>query len=258
MSGAVAGLWHFPVKGLTGQPLDRVALRPGAGFPLDRVFALARHGGAFDPAAPAPVAKTHFHMLARDAGLARQRSHYDAASGVLTVERPDGEGLAADLSTAAGEAAARAFFGAVLGLVPAAWPALARGGAHRFTDVAVVSEAMMNAVSLINADSVRAFAGRIGVPLDPLRFRANLVFEGVPAMRERDWIGRRVHIGTAVLEVCRLTRRCAATTVNLATGERDVPVPRLLAEIYGQPEMGVYAHVVGAGVVRPGDPVRPE
>ena len=43
MSGRVTDLFHYPIKGLSAQRLERVELIPGEGFPSDRVFGLARH-----------------------------------------------------------------------------------------------------------------------------------------------------------------------------------------------------------------------
>lgn len=253
--GRVARLVHYPVKGLSGAPLDEVALSPGEGFPHDRVFAFARRRGAYDPADPKPLQKREFHMLARDAALAALSARYDG--GVLTLDRGEGEARF-DLGTAQGRSGAEAFVGAHLGLREEDQPRLAVGGPHRFTDVSVVSEAMMNAISLISLATVRAFGERCGAgsDLDPGRFRGNVLVEGLAPYEELEWEGRRLALGEAVLEVVLRTERCAATTVNPATAQRDIPVPRYLQEIYGHADLGVYAQVVEGGTARPGDAVR--
>lgn len=47
--GRVESLHVYPVKGLSGTNLSLVDLENGQGFPGDRVYALARPDGAFDP-----------------------------------------------------------------------------------------------------------------------------------------------------------------------------------------------------------------
>lgn len=249
-AGIVAGLWHYPVKGLSGQALDEVALSAGTGFPDDRVFAFARARGAYDAADPKPLQKSEFHMLARDAVLAKLNSHY--AQGVLTLDA--GKDRAAfDLATPEGRAGAEHFVAAHLRLGEEDRPRLAVGGPHRFTDVSVVSPAMMNAVSLISLSTVRALGQRVGAELDPMRFRGNITFDGFGPNAELEWEGQMLGVGTARLRGIYRTERCAATTVNPATAVRDVMVPARLMDIYGHADLGIYAEVVEPGTVRPGD-----
>lgn len=49
MTTRVDGLYVYPVKGTTPQPLPRIALTTGRGVPFDRTLALARPGGAYSP-----------------------------------------------------------------------------------------------------------------------------------------------------------------------------------------------------------------
>lgn len=57
-------------------------------------------------------------------------------------------------------------------------PHLYEASPHRFTDVSVDSIKMMNAVSIINTDSVHAFAKTIGHNVDPNRFHTNIRISG--------------------------------------------------------------------------------
>lgn len=252
MRGSITSLYHYPVKGLSPQPLPSVDLAAGQGFPFDRVFALARHDSGCDPRHFRPLPKSRFHMLARDAELARLASRYDPEDGVLEIALDGKTVLAANLDEETGASAAASFVATYLGLPAGAAPYLARAGENRFTDVSVRSAEMMNAVSLINLASVRAFEERIGRPVDPLRFRANIYFDGWPAWSEFDLIGSGIAIGEATLRPCLRTRRCPATQVDPATAERDLDVPALLAKHYGHSDLGIYAEVTGAGTVAPG------
>ena len=119
-----------------------------------------------------------------------------------------------DLSTAAGIARTIDFFATMFDLGPEQRPIFAYAGVNRFTDVSVVSREMMNAVSLINLASVRELARRIGQALHPLKFRANIYFDGLPPFSELDLLDRKITIGPVRLKVTMRTRRCAATEVN--------------------------------------------
>jgi uncharacterized protein YcbX len=256
----LAELYRYPVKGLTGEPLDEVALTAGDGVPGDRMFALALPSTDFDEDRPVALGKRHFLMLMRDETLARVRTAYDPRTGVLTVD----EGTrrwSADLATAPGRRSVVEYFGALAADTARtsgddALPRLvaARGG-HRFTDGGPDGPEVMRAVSVLNLASVRDFAERVGQPVDPLRFRANLHLDGVPAWAERDWAGQEIVIGSVRLRVLKNIRRCAATTVNPRTAERDLKVLKELQTHYGHTDCGSYATVLTAGTVRPGDPV---
>jgi uncharacterized protein YcbX len=107
----------------------------------------------------------------------------------------------------------------------------------------------------INLASVHEFARRVGRPLDPLRFRANVYLDGLPAWAEREWIGRRVRLGGLSVVTNAHIQRCNATQVDPATAARDVETVRLLRQHYGHFDMGVYAEVVAGGRLVVGDAV---
>jgi uncharacterized protein len=131
-------------------------------------------------------------------------------------------------------------------------PQLYEASPHRFTDVSVDSTEMMNAVSIINLNSVDAFSTAIGQEVDARRFRGNIHVSGLSPFSELDRVGQEMTIGSVRLKIVRRTRRCPATEVNLITGERDIRTPRLLREHYGHMDMGVYAQVVQGGVITVG------
>ncbi|MEU3269871.1 MOSC N-terminal beta barrel domain-containing protein [Saccharomonospora sp. NPDC006951] len=255
-AGRVAALFVYPVKGLSPQRVKTLPVEPGAGVEGDRVFALARPEGRYVKGQRQPLPKDQFFMLARDARLAGLGTHFDAPTNRLTVAVREHEVLSADVSTEEGERAVTAFFGRVLDCDPERPPVLARERDRRFTDVSVVSDGMMNAVSIINMASVRDLERRTGAYVDPLRFRANIYVDGLPAWCERELAGEDLAIGGLRLRGVLATKRCAATEVNPETAERDLPLPRLLHAEYGHIEMGWYAEATGGhGPVFPGDRV---
>ena len=72
---------------------------------------------------------------------------------------------------------------------------------------------------------------------------------------EDGWVGGDVRIGGAVVRVLEECVRCAVTTVDPETGERDVDSLRAMITAKGEPNLGVYCDVVEPGPVRVGDAV---
>jgi uncharacterized protein len=249
----VQDLARYPIKGLTGERLDQVTLSAGSGFPGDREFALALPLTVFDDSNPAPLRKFEFLMLAKQEALARLRTCYDRASGLLTVR--DGEHTTrANLRTAEGrEAIGRLFAGFLRAEPSGAVPRLVSAAGHRFTDVSVHSSQLMHAVSVLNLASVRDLEQRIGKPLDPRRFRANVILDGLAPWAEHAWLDRDLTIGNVRFKGARLTRRCPATEVNPDTAIRDINVPQELMRAFGHVNLGIYVYVLSDGILSIGD-----
>src|SRR5258708_23768262 len=110
-----------------------------------------------------------------------------------------------------------------------------------FSDVAA------KVVSVINLASVAAIETVAGVPVHPLRFRANLYVEGWPAWHEFELLGREIAIGDARLKVTKRITRCAATNVDPDTGARDLTIPATLMQTLDHMDCGLYPQVISAG-----------
>lgn len=250
----VKGLFSYPVKGLSAQRLDHVTLRPGEGFPGDRMFGFARADSGFDPSNPKPMPKHKFLVLAQEAALAELHTTFDPGRRLLEVTH-NGQMHCFDLSQPEGQNAAAAFLSDHLNLAAGKMPSFVYADQHTFTDVSVVSEQMMHAVSILNLESLRALEAKSGLQINPARFRANLVFDGWPAFSELERIGEEISIGAVRLRLIYETRRCAATEVDPETAQRDQEIPRLLHQHYGHMNMGVYAEVLTGGEIKTGQKI---
>lgn len=104
-------------------------------------------------------------------------------------------------------------------------------------------------LSFINLASLKAFSEAIDTPLDFRRFRANCIFDGLPAWAEFGLSGWRYGLGDAEIEFGRPARRCPAIGVNPVSGERDVDAHILLNQKFGHGYFGIYARVVKSGKV---------
>src|SRR5258708_12728425 len=88
LSAQIASLYRYPVKGLTPEPLPRVALGVGQTLPADRRYAIENGPSGFDPADPKWMAKVYFLMLMRDEWLAALHARFDHPRTVPTTRPP--------------------------------------------------------------------------------------------------------------------------------------------------------------------------
>jgi hypothetical protein len=245
---SIKNIYRYPVKGLSPERLDGAMLAPGQTLPADRLYAIENGPTGFDPAAPAYFPKQRFLMLMRNERLARLDTRLDAASHVLTIHEGGREVAHGDLRTAAGRRAIEAFFERFSAADLRGPPKVLYGAGHSFSDVA------RKVVSIINLASVAAVETMVGVPVDPLRFRANLYVEGWQPWHELDLLGREIAIGdTARVKVVKRIVRCAATNVEPGTGIRDLAIPETLLRGLGHMDCGIYAEVITGGAIAGGD-----
>jgi len=251
MDAAVASIYRHPVKGFTPERLGEARLEVGEAFPCDRLFAVEDGPSGFDPEHPAHLSKMRFAVLAKIAEVAKARTAYDATTGVLHATAVGMAPFAGSLSDAAGRADFEAWLTALLGDTADGPLRVIEGpGLHRFMD------SRHGHVSIVNLASVRDLEARLARPVDPLRFRANLYVEGWPAWVENGWSGKTLSVGGAEVVGAKPIVRCAATSVDPTTAERDFDLPAALFEQYGHVLCGLYVQVTRAGTVAEGDPVK--
>ena len=245
----IASLYRYPVKGLSPEPLPRVALEPGQTFPADRRYAIENGPTGFDPAAPVWLPKTHYLMLMRNERLAGLRTHFEDESHVLTIRDRSEIAARGNLETSQGRATIEAFFAKNFASELKGPPKVLSGGGYSFSDLA------KKVVSIINLGSVAPIEGIVGQKVHPLRFRANLYVGGWPAWHEFELLGRTLAIGDVRLKVVKRTVRCAATNVDPETAARDLDIPPTLMRHFGHADCGVYAEVIGGGGIGVGDAI---
>jgi uncharacterized protein YcbX len=246
----IAGLYRYPVKGLSPEPLPRVALRVGQTLPADRRYAIENGPSGFDPEAPQWMPKTQFLMLMRNERLAGLHSRFEDAANLLTIRSGDDVVASGDLETAAGRAAIERYFAENFAAELRGPPKVLSGRDHSFSDVA------RKVVSIINLSSVRAIETMVGgTAVHPLRFRANLYLQGWPAWHELDLVGETLAIGEARLKVVKRIVRCAAVNVDPETAQRDLEIPPTIMRSLGHMDCGIYAEVTTGGEICMGDAI---
>jgi uncharacterized protein len=250
----VAAIYRYPVKGLSAEKMDHVVLIPGECLPHDRRFAIALGSTRFDPECPRWLPKTNFIMLMRDEKLAQLQTRFEVASGVLTIARNARMLLRARMTDAEGCKMVGEFFTNFLGEAAHGPLHVVSAPGHAFADARRRPNATTDKyVSLINRSSIAALETAMGVRIDPLRFRANIYFDGAPAWSEDDWIDHEISLGAARLRVISAIPRCAATQVNPATAKRDLDIVAALGRAFGHTNMGIYAEVLAGGKIAIGD-----
>jgi uncharacterized protein YcbX len=242
----IAELYRYPVKGMTGQKLAATDLAAGETLPHDRRFAIVHGASQCDPTAPSWQPKRQFLQRMTDERLALLGIDYDDVTEALTLKR-DGKQVARGLlSLPIGQELINQFLNAFMKDARGAVKIVSAPGLA-FTDKPE------KLASLINLASVKDIERVTRAPVDPRRFRGNLILEGLPAWAEFDWIGRELAIGPVRLKVVSRITRCAATNVNPATGERDLNIPKALITGFGHADCGIYAEVLAGGRIAEGD-----
>lgn len=248
----VSRLAVAPVKGLALTHPDEVEVTP-RGVPQDRRFYLVEESGKL-------VSGT------KDSPLFSVQARTDATASTLTLVFADGRELAGEVELA--EPETTTFFGRPVAgrVVRGPWStALSElvgrplrllraedgGGGFDAFPVSLLSEASLEELARQSGDG----------PVDGRRFRMLVHVAGTEPHEEDEWLGRRVRLGEALVEVTERDPRCRMTTRNPDTGVRDWDSLKAIKGYRGVVEdginFGVYANVIEPGRVRVGDPVEP-
>lgn len=246
---SIKALSRFPVKGLSPEPLDSVVLCAGRAFPDDRRFALMHGGEAFDAERPRWMPKRAFLALDSLPALASLGSRWDAHSGRLEI-RDQGEVVAGNLRDPGERAILERFFSDFAGRV-------ARGGVRIVEAIDFsFTDAEMPLVSIISHASLAALESACGRKVDARRLRANIEIASDVPGEELAWVGQALAIGEVRLRVLEPIIRCAAICANPDSGVVDINLLRLLAREQDEPCFGVYAEVIGGGMLQIGAQIR--
>ncbi len=255
----VSALYRYPVKGFTPESVERIVVLPGGRVAGDRVLNFRF--------ADAPVAdsawcrKYHGVVLANTPGLARLHVEFDDHLQRLKISF-EKQVLANDsLDEAGRQRLVDAITGYVMSLAenplqgqPARLPLklVGDGVTPRYQDNQAGQVTLHSRESLASAGAALGDAN-----LNELRFRHNIVIEGVAAWEEQAWVGRKLRVGNVAFETVVPKVRCLATHANPLTGERDMQVMQTLVKAFAQrePTFGVGLLSGAGGEIRVGDDV---
>ena len=270
MSGErVGALWRYPIKSMMGETVGAAQVT-ARGIAGDRGRALVDV-----PGNRAAVVRTWGQAL-----MIYRAAYVAEPSPVgpwpeVSVTAPDGEVLAqADLAERLSTVAGRPLSlldEAPEGLLLEFPSGTLAGRLEAMTETRLSARAPAGTffdaspLHLIAASTIEALQGSLPqADVGVARFRPNLVVDGAEPFAENRWVGRRLGIGGAVVQVDSLCPRCVNVTLPQAGIDRSPALLKTIAQANAAdlgiagvlPCAGVYASVVENGQIQAGDPVR--
>ena len=222
----VLSLHRYPVKSLLGEDAPYLDLDP-RGVVGDRLWSVRTSNNKIGSG-------KNSNRFAAVPGLLALRAA--STDGSVAVTFPDGTTLAVDAAELADRLTAHA--GQPLTV-------------KRETDVSHFDD---GPVSLLGLASVEALAAARGESVAAGRFRPNITLDIDTAFAEDSWVGQRLQVGSAVLEVTMVSPRCVM--IDMATA--DLPAQHGNLTAIGRLNdacLGVIAQVVRPGRITAGDAV---
>ena len=248
---SISAIYTAAVKSLALQPRYSVSVGP-SGISDDRRFHLIDGGGRLLTQRQRPQ-------------LTRVFSAYDGKTERLTLTFPGGEEVSGKAEP--GEQVRTPIWGRSVpgGVVNGEWnDALSRlcGGPVRLVKTEDAGLSFDEyPISLLSQASIDLLEQRAGGEkgFEARRFRPNFLLDGCSPHEEDFWLGSVLAIGPELrLRLVAPDPRCAITTVDPDTGQRDFDTPRLLLSYRPSvraPYFGVYGVVEAPGIVSVGDQV---
>jgi len=243
MTRALAHIFRHPIKAHGREALASVLLAAGACLPWDRRWAVAQEAAKLVPGWNSCV---YFSRGAKSPQLMAITCALDEATGTVVLDHPQAGRLSfrpddpADLPGFLAWAAPLV----TKGRLPPVGIARHDGGMTDNSDPTV---------SILSTASLADLSRRMGMDLSIHRWRANFWIEGAEPWAEFGWVGQRLEIGGAVLEVTERIGRCKATSVNPETGVLEGDTLAALEDAFGHTDFGVLARVVQGGRASVGD-----
>ena len=245
MTGHLAQIARHPIKSHGREDMTSVLLTAGEGVPFDRHWAVAHDAAKLVAGWNECV---NFARGAKAPDLMAISARLDEQTATVTLQHP----AKPDLTFRPDDAGdVVRFLDWVRPLNPPdrAQPVQIVTAGRAMTDTDYAS------ISIFGLGSNAALSTVMGQDLSPLRWRGNLVVDGLAAWAEFEWVGKTVRIGTTVIEVVERITRCRATMANPQTGVIDANTLDALNVTYGHQDFGVYGRVIADGTISVGDQV---
>ena len=230
-------LYRYPIKGLSGEMLERCVFNQHHMIEGDRAYAIAHASSGVDLAKPEWHKKRHFLNLMNDEKLGELTAEF-GADGVMVLSRQGRKVVQGDLRSPHGRMVLDNFLAAFMPTGARGHPRLiAAGNAGHFCDQA------HNYLSLINLASIEDIARVVRAPLDHRRMRGNVYIDGLPAWAEQQWIGGTLRLGQMTFDVVEPIERCHAINMNPQTGKVDKNLPLAMRRGFRHADCGVFLRV---------------
>jgi len=228
---SVESIYRYPIKGFPGERLESAALVRNEGIAGDRSIAIGdgklpvNEEGAWTPCQA-------FHRMSTRPDLTTFQ--VDRKQNGLKLIAPDGMIQNIDETKSHFDTMSSKFGGPTL--------------IHRARNNRGFWDHQDAAISIINLATIEAIGKILNCTIDPLRFRANIYVRAEP-WSEFQWLGQKIELGNAQLNIIRPIDRCKTTSVDVNTGEMTVNMPAMLMRLFGHMFCGVYASVCRSGTI---------
>ena len=255
--GRLESVWRYPVKSMPGESLPE-AYVGFAGVLGDRIYAV-HHAGA-PKAFPFLTARSRKELLRFRPKFRRPEltlapdnlTEAETRGPGLTPLFPSSEDLALEIETPNGE---------TLSASDPALPGLIGGDQFDASDLTLIrSDCAITdcrPLSLLATQTIDGIGRAVGVKLDQRRFRENLYLDlhSGESFAEDAFVGRRLRIGAKLtLHILERDIRCRMIGIDPDSLEENTGILRYVAKNHDN-TAGVYAAVLVAGLVRPGDEI---
>ncbi|MDC3063923.1 MOSC domain-containing protein [Alphaproteobacteria bacterium] len=248
---------RYPIKGLNGEFVNSANLSPGSTISGDRKYAFAKSENDICEKSLIYMKKTNFLALVKEEKLSLLQPQINFKNEFLRLIYKDKEIFNGFLNNNNDIKKLNLCLAKFLNINIKKKPRLVKDKSdvkddnkHSFSDIPD------KALSFINLNSINDFEVKIKQEVNYNRFRGNVIFSGIKAWEEFNWLGKIITIGGVKFEIFRKTKRCAATNVNPNTGLRDLNIPNQLQKIYGHYDLGVYGKVLNKGIIKINDEIK--
>jgi uncharacterized protein len=255
--GRLESVWRYPVKSMPGEPLPE-AYVGFAGVLGDRLYAV-HHAGA-PKSFPFLTARSRKEMLRFRPRF--QRPELTLAPGNLIEAEARGPGLT-PLPPSSDDLALEieAPNGQTLSTSDPALPGLIAGDQLNASELTIIRSEIAitdcRPLSLLATQTSEGIGRAVGVALDKRRFRENLYLDldSAESFAEDAFVGRRLRIGPKLtVHILERDIRCRMIGIDPETLDENSEILRYVAKSHDN-TAGVYAAVLVAGLVRPGDEI---
>ena len=242
----IDSLWEYPIKGLGGNSISRTNLSIDQTLPGDRRYALsAGNLKAAQTDDGVWLQKAHFLQLMQTESLAALSCKFEGDT--LTIRETNSNRFIGNFANPDDRAKCQKFIANFLQMPD---PAMLR--IHRIENGAFTDQPEP-LISIGGSASLAAFAAATRTKTDPRRFRLNVIVETTAAFSENQWVGAKLKMGQAIVEIVDDVKRCAAINVDPATATRQPDNLIIMRQTFGHSYLGVFGRVIASGAVQCGD-----
>ncbi len=246
---SITQIWRHPIKSMGCELVSRVNLTRNETMPWDRIWALTHEKTKFRSKNLEWLPTSCFIRGAVAPLFNAISITLDEVDGLIKLTHPNLPNLVVSIK---GLEKNQKLISWVKQICPSNLPnptALYSLPERGLTDTDYCS------ISVLSVSSLDFLSSKLGLTLDPRRFRGNFWISGAEPFEELDWIGKELYLGSSQLKVIEPIERCNTTRTNPLTGEKDADTLGALESNFGHRNFGVYCQVIKNGAVSVGDSI---